>query len=110
VTVSGEPSATLPVRVVPRSAREGVAGCEGGVLRIRLNAPPVEGKANESLARFLAEALGVPRRDVTLVAGGRGRNKIVRIAGMTLEAVLTALIPPGGPTRVGPRVPRTGSR
>jgi uncharacterized protein (TIGR00251 family) len=108
VTVSGEPAATFPVRVVPRSAKEGVAGYEGGVLRVRLNAPPVEGKANESLARFLSKALGVPRRNVTLVAGEKGRNKIVRIAGMTKEAVLAALIPPGGPTGGGPRVPRTG--
>jgi uncharacterized protein len=110
VTVSGEQAATFPVRVVPRSAREGVAGYEGGVLRVRLNAPPVDGKANESLARFLAKALGVPRKNVTLVAGGKSHNKIVRIAGMTQEAVLTALIPPGGPTGGGPRVPRTGSR
>jgi uncharacterized protein (TIGR00251 family) len=110
VTVSREPAATFPVRVVPRSSKEGVAGFEGGVLRVRLNAPPVEGKANESLARFLARALGVPVRNVTLVAGGKNRNKIVRIEGMTREAVLDALIPPGKPTGGGPRAPRTGSR
>lgn len=104
------PSATLAVRVVPRASREGVAGSEGGVLRIRLNAPPVEGKANEALARFLAKALGVPRGSVTLVAGQKGRNKIVRIEGMTPAAVLEALMPPGGPSGGDPRPPRTGSR
>ncbi len=104
------PSATLSVRVVPRAAKEGVAGHEGGVLRIRLNAPPVEGRANEALARFLSKALGVPRASVTLVAGEKGRSKIVRIEGMTLEAALEALIPPGGPSGDGPRPPRTGSR
>lgn len=87
----GEPVATLPVRVVPRASKEGVAGIEGGVVRLRLSAPPVEGKANEALARFLAKALGVPRGRVTLVAGGRGRSKIVRVEGMTTEAALALL-------------------
>ncbi len=85
------PSATVSVRVVPRSSREGVAGCEGGVVRIRLNAPPVEGQANEALVRFLAKALGVPKGRITLVAGERGRSKIVRVAGLTREALMAAL-------------------
>lgn len=85
------PSATVSVRVVPRSSKEGVAGCEGGVVRIRLNAPPVEGKANEALVRFLAKALGVPKGSITLVAGERGRSKIVRVAGLTREALMAAL-------------------
>ena len=88
------PSATFAVRVVPRASKEGVAGFEGGVLRIRLNAPPVEGKANEALVRFLAKELGVSRGSVTLVSGEKGRNKIVRIDGMTSEAVLSALVSP----------------
>lgn len=85
------PSATVSVRVVPRSSKEGVAGCEGGVVRIRLNAPPVEGKANEALVRFLAKELGVPKGRITLVAGERGRSKIVRVAGLTREALMAAL-------------------
>ena len=85
------PYATFSVRVVPRASKEGVAGFEGGVLRIRLNAPPVEGKANEALTRFLAKALGVSRGSVTLVSGEKGRNKIIRIDGMTQEAVLSVL-------------------
>ncbi|MBP2677704.1 MAG: hypothetical protein H6R41_745 [Deltaproteobacteria bacterium] len=85
------PSATVSVRVVPRSSKEGVAGCEGGVVRIRLNAPPVEGKANEALVRFLAKAVGVPKGSITLVAGERGRSKIVRVAGLTREALMAAL-------------------
>jgi len=85
------PSATVSVRVVPRSSKEEVAGCEGGVVRIRLNAPPVEGKANEALVRFLAKAVGVPKGSITLVAGERGRSKIVRVAGLTREALMAAL-------------------
>jgi uncharacterized protein (TIGR00251 family) len=84
-------SATLCVRVTPRSGKEGVAGFEGGVVRIRLNAPPVEGKANDALVRFLAKAVGVPRGRITLVTGERGRNKIVRVSGITREAMMAAL-------------------
>lgn len=84
-------SATVSVRVVPRSSNEGVAGFEGGVVRIRLNAPPVEGKANEALVRFLAKTVGVPKSRITLVSGERGRSKIVRIAGVTREALMAAL-------------------
>ncbi len=85
------PSATVSVRVVPRSSKEGVAGFEGGVVRIRLNAPPVEGKANEALVRFLAKAVGVPKNRIALVTGEKGRNKIVRVDGITREALMAAL-------------------
>jgi len=91
VNLAGGPSATVSVRVVPRSSNEGVAGFEGGVLRIRLNAPPVEGKANDALVRFLAKAVGVPKSRITLVPGGKGRNKIVRVDGITREALMAAL-------------------
>lgn len=84
-------SATLSVRVVPRSAKEGVAGFEGGVVRIRLNAPPVEGRANESLVRFLAKTLDVPKSRITLVAGEKGRRKVVRVDGVTREDLMAAL-------------------
>lgn len=85
------PCATVSIRVVPRSSKEGVAGFEGGVLRIRLNAPPVEGQANAALVRFLSKALDVPKSSIVLVAGGKGRNKIVRIEGITREALHAAL-------------------
>jgi hypothetical protein len=60
-------------------------------LRIRLNAPPVEGRANAALVRFLARALGVPRSQVSLLSGETGRNKIVRIAGISRAEALEAL-------------------
>ncbi|MGB7631657.1 MAG: DUF167 domain-containing protein [Candidatus Deferrimicrobium sp.] len=91
MSLADGPSATVSIRVVPRSSKEGVAGFEGGVVRIRLNAPPVEGKANEALVRFLAEAVGVPRSRITLITGVRGRSKVVRVAGVTREALMDAL-------------------
>jgi uncharacterized protein len=55
-----------------------------GRLRVRLAAPPVEGRANDALVRFVAEVLGVRRDDVTLVAGGRSRRKLLHLTGVTL--------------------------
>lgn len=73
----------LQVRVTPRSSRHRVDGVLGDALKIRLQAPPVEGKANEALVEFLAEQLDVPRRAVQLEAGAQSRTKRVRIAGLT---------------------------
>ncbi len=86
-----ESSATLSVRVLPRSPREEVAGLSEGAVRIRLTAPAVENRANEALVRFLSKALGVPRRQVELLVGERGRHKIVRIHGMSSEEVYRRL-------------------
>ncbi len=69
----------LALRVQPGAKRTEVAGVHGGALRIRLAAPPVDGKANDALLRFLAEAFGVPVRSVALVRGHVSRTKQVRV-------------------------------
>jgi len=71
------------VRVVPRASRNGIADVQGGFLKVRLTAPPVEGAANAALTEFLAKALRVPRRDVLLISGARARNKVVLIHNVT---------------------------
>jgi uncharacterized protein (TIGR00251 family) len=88
--VSG-PSATFAVRVLPRSAREEVAGLSEGAVRVRLTAPAVENRANEALVRFLSRVLDVPRRQVELLAGARGRRKVVRIHGLSREEIFRRL-------------------
>jgi len=72
----------LTVRVTPRAAKNAVAGQLGDALRIRLQAPPVEGRANTALIRFLADRLNVPRSAVQLLAGESGRNKRLLITGL----------------------------
>ncbi len=71
----------LQVRVQPRAARDGFAGVHEDRLKIRLTAPPVEGRANERLRRYLATRFRVAFSDVTLLGGERGRLKRVRIRG-----------------------------
>jgi uncharacterized protein (TIGR00251 family) len=71
----------LSVRVQPGAKRTEVAGEYGDQLRIRLAAPPVDGKANSALLTFLAQELGVPKSMVSLIRGDSSRSKLVRIAG-----------------------------
>ena len=75
----------LDVRVIPRASRPGLAGRRQGALLVRLSAPPVGGAANAELIQLLAKALNVPKRQVTIVAGERGRLKRVKVEGLTAE-------------------------
>ncbi len=85
--------ARLSVQVTPNARKSEVIEVVGGVVRIRLQAPPIEGKANEALVRFLADALGLRRSAVTVAAGHTSRRKIVEIAGsaMSSDQLLAAL-------------------
>lgn len=73
----------LDVRVIPRASVSQIAGRRADALLVRLNAPPVDGAANEELIRLLADALGIPRRNIDIVSGHRSRVKRVRITGVT---------------------------
>lgn len=75
------------MRVQPRASRDEVAGRQGDAVRIRLQAPPVDGAANEALVAFLASHLGIARRQVRLVAGLSSRNKVVEIEGADPSAL-----------------------
>jgi len=78
----------LTIRVVPNAKTNGVAGIqEDGSLRIRIQSPPVEGKANKALIGFLAHMLDLPLRSITIQSGTRGRNKRILIKGARLEDV-----------------------
>ncbi len=83
--------ARLAVHVQPNAARPGLAGAHGAALKVRVDAPPLDGRANARLCRLLADALGVPVRDVTLVAGESARAKVVAIAGLDAAAVRARL-------------------
>lgn len=80
----------IPVRAQPRASRSEIAGEHDGALRVRLAAPPVEGAANDELVRLLARVLGVPRSAVRVVAGQRGRTKLVEVEGVDAAAALRA--------------------
>ena len=81
----------IDIRVIPRAGKAGIAGTRNGALLVRLKAPPVDGAANAELIEVLSEALGVPRRNITLESGERSRTKRVRVVGMAADAVRLAL-------------------
>lgn len=83
--------ARISVRLTPRAGRSAIDGWDGDVLRARVAAPPVDGKANDALLRLLAKALGVAPSRVTLVSGAQSRVKIVEVDGMTADVVRRAL-------------------
>jgi uncharacterized protein (TIGR00251 family) len=82
------PTVRFAVRLTPRSAVERVEETVDGVLKVRVMAPAVEGAANASLIRILADELGIARRDVRIVAGASSRQKLVVIDGVDPEAIV----------------------
>lgn len=72
----------FPVRVQPRASRSETCGLIGGALKVRLQAPPVDGAANDSLIELMADLLGVARRQVRIVAGVASRSKVVEVEGV----------------------------
>ncbi|MDR2164334.1 MAG: DUF167 domain-containing protein [Zoogloeaceae bacterium] len=80
----------LSLHVQPGAARNEVAGRHGDALKIRLAAPPVDGKANVALLAALAAWLGVPKRAVAIKSGHASRRKVVRVEGVD-AGTLTAL-------------------
>jgi len=85
----------LDVRVQPRASRSELAGVHGGALKVRLQAPPVDGAANDALVVLIAESLGVPRARVRIVAGATSRTKVVEIEGVQRAAVEELAAPMG---------------
>jgi uncharacterized protein (TIGR00251 family) len=83
--------ATVTVRVVPNASREGVAGVAEGVVRIRLRAPAVEGKANRALVAFLAGDLGVRASAVRIIRGEGSRTKVISIEGLDGDEAVARL-------------------
>jgi len=80
-------SVSFAVRVQPRASKNEVAGVMDGALKIRLQAPAVEDRANQALCAFLAELLKRPKSAVRLLSGERGRTKRVEIVGVTTQEI-----------------------
>jgi len=82
---------TFRVRVLPRSRRDKVVGLHGDALKIRLTAPPVEGRANQALRKFLGKRLGISPSAVEILSGRTSRQKQVRVKGVSADVVRALL-------------------
>lgn len=85
-------SCTISVKVLPRSSRNMVVGVENGVLKIKVQAPPVEGAANEALIDFLSKILARPRNSIEVLKGQTSRHKLIRLKGMERTEVLKTIL------------------
>ncbi len=75
----------LRVRLQPRSSKNSIVGVQGGSLKVRLTAPPVEGSANRALIEFLSELTGVRKSSISIDSGLKSREKRVLVEGVTIE-------------------------
>jgi uncharacterized protein len=90
--VSASPrGAVVRLRVIPRAKVTALDGMYAGAVRLRVAAPPADGKANAAVLSCLAGVLGVRRQDLTLVRGAKGRDKAVEVAGLDVAEVLRRL-------------------
>jgi uncharacterized protein (TIGR00251 family) len=89
----GQDGIIFSLRVIPRSSRCEVAGVQNDALKLKITAPPVEGKANEECIRFLSDKLGIKRNRITIKAGHKSKNKTISISGITKEDLKSIIYP-----------------
>ncbi|MGE3579023.1 MAG: DUF167 domain-containing protein [Vicinamibacterales bacterium] len=80
----------IQIKVIPRAGRTAIAGVRDGALLVRLAAAPVDGAANEALTELLASALGIPRRNVTILSGEHSKQKRVQVTGVSVAEAARA--------------------
>ena len=81
----------IAIRVLPGASKNEVVGLTDGTWKVRLTAPPIDGRANLALVEFLAERLHVSRSQVVLIKGNTSRNKIVAVYGLSSEEITRTL-------------------
>lgn len=91
-----EATITLKVHLQPRASRNGIDGVQGDALKLRVTAPPLEGRANKALKKLLAEHLRIPPSQIAIITGQRSREKLVQLSGISraeLEKALGVSLP-----------------
>ena len=90
----GVSGTAITIRVTPRAKRNEISGImDDGTIKIRITAPPVDGKANQALIKYLSDIFDIKRSQIEVVAGHTGRNKLIAIEGLSpdeLEDIVQA--------------------
>lgn len=87
----GEKGVMVRIHVQPRAAKNGFCGIHGGSVKLRITAPPVDGKANELIIAILAKLFHVPKTAVAITSGQQSRQKRFRVAGVGLDSAMHTL-------------------
>ena len=85
-----EKTALIKITVTPKSSKS-LINVENGHVRVKLQSPPVDGKANEECIRLFAKALGLPKSSIGIVKGEKGRQKIISVDGISSEEAMERL-------------------
>ncbi len=80
-------SVFIKIYVQPRASKNGFAGIHGGALKLRITAPPVDGKANSMIIAILAKVLHIPKSNILLSSGQQSRQKRFKVTGLELDAI-----------------------
>ena len=91
IRMDGADAVLLKLRIHPGAKRSGINGFFGNSLKVDLQAPPVDGKANAALLKFIAGWLKMPRSAIELKSGDFSRDKIIKITGTTPEKIISVL-------------------
>lgn len=81
----------ISIHLTPRAKRDAIEGWHGDALKVKIKAPPVDGKANGYLLKFIAKQLEIPNSSATLIKGETSREKLVLIKGLTENAIVNKL-------------------
>ena len=87
----GREGVSLRVHLQPKASREGIIGEAGGVLKVRVTAPPVDGRANEACLRLLAKTLGLPVSRLRIISGQHARLKTIKLEAVSAETIRAKL-------------------
>lgn len=87
ITEQKDGSILLSVYIQPGASKSEIVGPHNGSLKIRIQSPPVDGKANDALIEFLSNLLKVSKRSIEVVKGQTQRNKVVKITGASLKQI-----------------------
>jgi uncharacterized protein (TIGR00251 family) len=89
----GSSEARISLHVYPNAPRNEIVGFEGGVLGVKVAAPPVKGQANRELVAFLSQVLGVSKSSLAIIKGHTSRNKLISVRDLSQEEVIRRLSP-----------------
>jgi len=76
------------LRIIPRASKNEIQGVHDGALKVRLTSPPIDGKANQALIKFMSKTLSISKTQIELIQGQAGRLKIVRITGISKRVLI----------------------
>jgi len=84
----------INIRVIPRSSKSLITPAEDGTLRVHLNSPPVDGRANEECISLFSRTLKIPKNRISIEHGEKGKRKRLRISGLSREDIMTRITSP----------------